>query len=385
MIRILHTADWHLGREFHGRELGSLHEQFFDWLLAEVESREIDLVLMAGDIFDRALPPVDAIELFNRRLAELSELAPVVLITGNHDSVVRMGHGALLKSSIHLRCGIARLGEPVLIETGGFPLAVYPIPYLDPPTMHETLALEQASHHAIMEEAVRRSLEDLATRPDTRAVAVGHAFITGAETSDSERSIQVGGSESVPVSVFDGFDYVALGHLHRPQQLDGGRVRYSGSPIPLSFSEVGPGTAKSVTVVELTAEGRIETEAVELPEWVKIARIRGTLEELLNDPELADLEEEAWLEVTVTDDVRPDQPREILRSRFKGLVIPRFTAPLLVQGETPDAAEIEHLDPLELVDRFIEYVRGEGHGLDPDESKLIRRAFEDHGQADSRS
>lgn len=383
MIRILHTADWHLGREFHGRDLTDLHQHFFDWLAATVEEREIDLVLMAGDIYDRALPPVSAVKMLNRELARLSELADVVLISGNHDSVVRMGHGALLKESICLRSGIDGLGEPIIREEP-FPLAIYPIPYLDPPTMANLLDLDETSHHSVLEAAIGRCRDDLASRPSVRSVLIGHAFIAGSKPSESERSVQVGGSESVPSSDFDGFDYVALGHLHRPQTAGSDRIRYSGSPIPLSFSEVGDGAAKSVTLIELGADGSAGIEEIEVPQLVRMERIEGKLEDLLADPSLTHLED-AWLEVTLTDEVRPDQPMERLHSRFRGLVHPRFAAPLLVDGEMLDTVRIRQLEPIEIVSEFVEHVRGEGRGPDAEELALFRRALDEHVGREARA
>ncbi len=382
MIRILHTADWHLGREFHGRDLGTLHEAFFDWMEHEIETREIDLLLMAGDIYDRALPPVSAVELFNRRVARLSDLTKVVMITGNHDSAVRMGHGPLLKPAIHLRCGVRRLGEPVLIEHP-FPLAVYPIPYLDPPTMSSLLDLDENSHDAVLGEAVRRCREDLAGHPGTRSVAVGHAFITGSETSESERSIRIGGSENVDASVFDGFDYVALGHLHQPQEV-AKRVRYAGSPIPLSFSELDAGEPKSVTVIELDATGSIETETVEIPQLVEMARIEGELDRLCNDPEFSEYEN-VWLEVKLTDHPRPNRPMDLLRARFPDVLSLRFDAPLAGDHGTLEAAEIKQLKPIEVVSQFLEHVRGEDGGPDEQERKLLDRAFDEETGKDVRA
>ncbi len=373
MIRILHTADWHLGREFHGADLGPSHQRFFDWLAAEVERREIDLLLMAGDVFDRALPPVAAVEMLNRELARLAELTTVVMITGNHDSTVRMSHGPLLREGLHLRSGVDRLGEPVLIEDGGFPLAVYPIPYLDPATAAAALGIEEPSHEAVLREAVGRCVADLESRPGARAVAVGHAFVQGGEESDSERSIEIGGTDRVPAAVFGGFDYVALGHLHRPQGIagpddaEGPRIRYSGSPIPLSFSEVGPGLVKSVTVIDLEADGRIAVERVPVPPAVGMARLRGTLDELLED-ESFEAHRDDWVEVTLTDPRRPDQPMERLRSRFEHVINLRFESSVTSES----AAEADHLteivrsDPIELIRSFVEHVRGES----PDEAEI---------------
>lgn len=390
MIRILHTADWHLGREFHGADLGPQHQAFFDWLTGEVEARDIDLLLMAGDIFDRALPPVAAVEMLNRELARLAAITEVVLVTGNHDSTVRMGHGPLLREGLHLRSGIDRLGEPVLFEHGDFPLAIYPLPYLDPATVGPALGLDSAGHEAVLREAVARSAADLAERPGTRAVAIGHAFVQGGEQSDSERSIEIGGTERVPASVFDGFDYVALGHLHRPQGIrrDGGagevpidgaaptrRIRYSGSPLPLSFSEVGPGLVKSVAVVELEADGSVRTEQVPVPAAVRMARLRGTLTELLEDDRF-EAHRSDWIEVTLTDARRPDQPMERLRSRFEHVISLRFESALTTESDAEAAhlAEAARADPIELISSFVDHVRGERP--DEPETALLTEALE---------
>ncbi|MCB0830556.1 MAG: exonuclease SbcCD subunit D C-terminal domain-containing protein [Solirubrobacterales bacterium] len=357
VIRILHTADWHLGRRLGRFDREDDFRAALDWLAAEIESREIDVVIMAGDIYDRALPPVDAVKMHNRQLPRLAGLADLILVTGNHDSVNRMGFGPMLREGLHLRSGIEGLGEPVLIERD-FQLAIYPIPYLDPMTMANELDLDESTHTAVIEEAVRRCRDDLASRGGARSIAVGHAFITGSETSESERSIQVGGSESVSASVFDGFDYVALGHLHRPQAV-GGHIRYAGSPIPLSYSEVGAGAPKSVTVLELSADGSIEQEQVEIPQMVGMARVSATLEELLNKAEFKDIEGD-WLEVTLTDSARPDQPMDRLRSRFENVVSLRFDAPIssASEREARELAEIAEADPARLVSTFLEEVRG---------------------------
>ena len=383
MIRILHTADWHLGREFHGADLGPIHQRFFDWLAAEVERRRIDLLVMAGDVFDRALPPVSAVEMLNRELGRLAGLTRVVMITGNHDSATRLGHGPLLREAIHLRAGTERLGEPLLYEEGGFPLAIYPVPYLDPASSAPALGVEAAGHEAVLREAVARCAADLADRPGARSIAVGHAFVQGGEQSDSERSIEIGGTDRVPATVFDCFDYVALGHLHRPQGIrrpgaaedEAPRIRYSGSPVPLSFSEVGPGLVKSVAVVELEADGAVAVELVPVPPAVGMARLRGTLEELLED-ESFEAHREDWVEVTLTDRRRPDQPMERLRGRFEHVVSLRFESALSAEseGEAARLTEIARSNPIELIGSFVEHVRGEGP--DRAETELLAEALD---------
>jgi len=381
-IRILHTADWHLGREFHGADLSEAHQAFFDWLAEQITERGIDLVVMAGDIFDRALPPVKAIELFNRNIDRLADLAPIVLISGNHDSAVRMGYGPLLRPGLFLRSGVENVGDPVLFEDGPFPLAIYPIPYLDPISSAQGLDTEEPTHHAVLTAAVAAGLKDLAERSEgTRAIAMGHAFIAGAETSDSERGINVGGSDQVPADVFEGFDYVALGHLHRPQVI-ADHIRYSGSPLHLSFSEVG--ADKSVTVLDLSRDGSIEIEAMPVPSAFRVVRLKGSLEELLAEDRFAEHEND-WVEIELTDAKRPDMPKEKLERRFGHLLHLRFSAPAQAAAdrEAEDLERLARQDPIELVSAFVEHVRGE----EPDDAELemLREALASSSSADVRS
>ncbi|MGA7434159.1 MAG: exonuclease SbcCD subunit D C-terminal domain-containing protein [Solirubrobacterales bacterium] len=381
-IRILHTADWHLGREFHGRDLSSLHQAFFDWLANEIEVLQVDLLIMAGDIFDRALPPLAAIELLNRELARMADLCEVVLVTGNHDSTIRMSHGPLMRSGIHLRSGTTGLGIPIIPAAAGFPLAIYPIPYLDPGSAAEALGVDEARQEPVIRAAIDRSLNDLSDRPGSRSVAIGHAFILGGEESDSERPISMGGSDRVPAAAFEGFDYTALGHLHRAQE-SGKAIRYSGSPIPLSFSEVGAGLGKSVNVVDLPAEGPIEVEVVPVPQLVEMARISGTLDELLSSDDFSSLTD-AWLEITLTDERRPDQPMERLRSRFENVISLRFESQISdgTDDDPRHLTEIARVDPIKLIESFIEHVRGAGP--DPEEEKVLKQALASRAAEESR-
>lgn len=372
-IRILHTADWHLGREFHGADLTEAHEHFFDWLADEVESREVDVVIMAGDIFDRALPPAASVELLSEQLARLSDPAHVVLVAGNHDSMKRLSYGMLLKPEIHLLSGTAGIGEPVTITRHGVDLLIYPVPYLDPGLVAGDLGVEQARHEPVLRAAFDRCRDDLSSRQDSpRSVAVAHAFVRGSKESESERTISIGDADRVPPALLDGFDYVALGHLHRPQEV-ADSIRYSGSPIPLSYSEVGPGLSKSVTIVDLPASGPPRIEVVEVPQLTGFDRISGTLEELLADGVHED-KRDCWLEITLTDEKRPDQPMERLRGKFEHVMSLRFDSPISTTDDQ-DAEELTGLakaDPVELASRFLEEIRGAKP--DEDEKQLLEDA-----------
>ncbi|MEA2303899.1 MAG: repair protein SbcD/Mre11 [Solirubrobacteraceae bacterium] len=366
-MRFLHTADWHLGRTFHGEDLLSHQAAWADWLVALARDEQADAILVAGDLYDRALPPVDAVALADELLGRLAERAPVIVIAGNHDSAqrLRFGAGLLARGGLHLRTDPLGCADPVLL--GG--VAVYGLPYLEPDLARGPLGCEERGHAAVLAAAMARVRSDVARRPaGTRSVVLAHAFVAGAAPSESERDLAVGGAASVPASTFAGVDYVALGHLHAPQRV-GANGRYAGSPVAFSFSEAGH--EKSVCVVEVAEE--VVTRVVACPVARPLARLRGTLDELLADPAHR-AAEGAWVQVTLTDPVRASDAMERLRRRFP------HTAALLFdpQGATAGAdgtyaARLRGLDDDGLVARFVADVRGTE--ADQDELALLRDAL----------
>ena len=322
-MRILHTSDWHLGRSFHREGLLRHQAAFVDHLLDVVESERVDLVVVAGDVYDRALPPVEAVRLADDSFARLaSSRAQVVVTSGNHDSAQRLGFGSRLidASGVFIRTDASSAGVPVLLEDGHGPVAVYGLPYLDPDTLCEPWGLSHRSHHAALGEAMSRVRADLAGRSNTRSVVLAHAFVAGGEASESERDISVGGVSLVPTSLFDGIDYTGLGHLHGRHTLTD-TIRYSGSPLAYSFSEAHH--RKGSWLVELAATGLRSAEFMDAPVPRPLARIRGELETLLTDPSLAG-HESAWVQATLTDDARPLQAMDQLRRRFPHTLVLAF-------------------------------------------------------------
>ena len=321
-MRILHTSDWHLGRSFH--RVGMLDDQaaFVDHLIEVVESERVDLVVVAGDVYDRALPHVDAVRLADEVFARLAaSRAQVVVTSGNHDSAQRLGFGSRLidAAGIFLRTDASTVGVPVLLEDEHGPVAVHGIPYLDPSALHEPWQLPARSHQAALTEAMRRVRADLERRP-VRSVVLAHAFVAGALPSESERDISVGGVSVVPTTLFDGIDYTALGHLHGRAVL-GETLRYSGSPLAYSFSEVDH--TKGSWLVHLGPSGVTATEFVPAPVPRALVRLSGELESLLSDPALVSAQD-AWVQVTLTDEVRPAQPMDRLRTRFPHTLVVGF-------------------------------------------------------------
>ena len=369
-MRVLHTADWHLGRSFHGEGLLSAQAAWVDWLVGLAAASAVDAIVVAGDLYDRALPPVDAIALADDALARLAAVAPVVVVSGNHDSATRLAFGSSLlsRAGLHLRTDPARSGEPVRVGS----LALYPIPYLEPDAVRGVLGVEERGHAAVLGAAMGLVRADLATRPaGTRAVVVAHAFVTGAAASESERDLAIGGAASVPVATFAGADYVALGHLHGPQRV-GERGRYAGSPLAFSFSEATH--TKSVALVDLGA-GVPVVELVACPVPRPLARVRGPLEALLADA-AHEAAEEAWVEVTLTDAVRPADAMDRLRRRFPYAVALQFApegASAAPGGSY--ATRLRGLSDLELATSFVEDVRGVA--ADPDEEALLAEVLGD--------
>lgn len=366
-MRVLHTSDWHLGRTFHGHSLMAEQRAFVDWLAVLAEEREADVVVIAGDVYDRAVPPVDAVALWERALTRLSAACPVVVTSGNHDSPTRLGFASALlgRSDIHLRTTVAGISDPVHV-TGrdGVETLVYGIPYLEPDLHRQELGAER-SHEAVLDAAMGVVRRDLAQRGadqgGARTLAIAHAFVTGSNgsslVSESERDLRVGGIGDAPARVFDGVDYVALGHLHGAQEVRGGAcVHYSGSPLAFSFSEEAQ--VKSVTLVELPGEGAPAVERILAPVARPIVTLRGTLDELLDRPDF-DAHRDHWVRAVLTDARRPDNPLGRLRTRYGFVAEIAFDrgAADLASGPS-SAADVRAADPLALAEAFIEHVTG---------------------------
>ena len=379
-MKMIHTSDWHLGRTLYGEDLLPYQATFLDWLLTESVSNQVDAVVVAGDVYDRAVPPTEAVAVLDRALRGFaSARIPVLLISGNHDSAVRLGFGASLSevAGVHLRTDVADIARPVVLTDSHGEIAMYGIPYLLPdavmtePVLADHGALEP-SHTSVLAAATARIRADAASRGIGRTVVTAHAFVSGALPCDSERDIRVGGIGDAPASVFAGLNYVALGHLHGQQDVRLARedgepalIRYSGSPLAFSFSERHQ--AKSVTLAEIDGAGAVTTTKLAAPVPRQLRQVRGTLEELLanSDADLA----QAWVKVILTDTVRPPAPMERLRERWPHTLVLDF-AP---EGGMPSpAADLRRLaraaDPGEICAMFVEFASG---GWPDDEQRAV--------------
>ncbi len=325
-VRLLHTSDWHLGRTLHQVDLADAQRGALDFILQAAQEHAVDAIIVAGDVYDRAIPPVDAVRLLHQWLARVSPIVPVIMTSGNHDSATRLGFGAeLFHDNLHVRTVVPRLDEPVVLRDEHGPVAVFALPYLDPEIARRELADDeeqvQRSHDAVLSAAMDRVRRACTDGGYTRSVVMAHAFVVGAGggpmRSDSERDITVGGIDAVSADVFTGATYVALGHLHGPQSVAGppGTVlQYSGSPIRYSFSEADQG--KSLTIVDIDARGSVTTTRIAVPQPRGMARVRGTFEEVTDPEGPYARHADDWVQIRVTNPVYPPDMHSEIRRRF---------------------------------------------------------------------
>ena len=399
-MRVLHTSDWHLGRTLHGVDLLDHQAAYLDHLVELTRSEGVGAVLVAGDVYDRAVPPVEAVTLLSETLARLAEHATVVVTPGNHDSAARLGFGAaIMRDRIQVRTRIGGLAEPVVLPDATGDVLVYALPYLDPDVVRRELsgagdpdhepALLPRSHEAVVGAAMTRVRRDLADRVDAaarsgrrrpRAAVIAHAFVIGGEPSESERDIRVGGVDHVSAGAFAGIDYVALGHLHGPQRVagaEGSVLRYSGSPLAYSFSEQHH--RKSTVLLEL-GSGPVDPELVPAPVPRRLADVAGNLDDLLGaagEPHLDD-----WLRVTVTDSHRPADLYRRVKERFPYALVIQHRPPERMSDRAGATAVTSANDPLVVAAEFVVHVTG--MAATDAELAVLRRAYE-QVTADERS
>ncbi len=335
-MRILHTSDWHLGQHFMGKSRQAEHQALIDWLLVQVDEQAVDAVLIAGDIFDTGTPPSYARELYSQLVVRLHTAGvSLLLLGGNHDSVATLGESRELLACLTATVVAAVSDDPaaqvqVLPQRNGEPgCIVCAIPFIRPRDVLQSVAGQSAEdkqlslqmaiqgHYLAVYEAACARQKTLETELGRKLplIATGHLTTVGASTSESVREIYVGALEAFPTSAFPPADYIALGHIHRPQKVGGlEHVRYCGSPIPLSFDEAKQ--QKEVLLVDLDASGLTAVTALPVPRFQGLVAVSGNLATLVGAIGAAAAEGTrerlAWLEVTVAeDDYLADLPARI--------------------------------------------------------------------------
>jgi exonuclease SbcD len=384
-MRILHTSDWHIGRSFHGHSTLDALAGVLRALVAQVREHDVDLVIVAGDVFDSAAPSAACYPLLTSTLRDLADTGARVIVTsGNHDSAARLGfQSGLLRDGIHVVTDPASVGTPVTIEDSHGPVHVYALPFLEPALVrHLWDDVELRTQQQTMAHAMGLVRADLAGRGG-RSVVVSHCFAAGVEaTPGVEREIRQGTLDVVPLSVFDGPDYVALGHIHGRQRLSD-RVRYAGAPLHYSFGEADK--PRGSWLVDLDEAGLATVVWLDLPVPRRLRTLRGTLEELLTHDRYADAAED-WVCVQYTDPTPQSDPMRRLLARFPHCATVMH---LPDSARADDGLSYSHRvraarSDAELIDAFLTHVR-EGEGAGAREAEIIRDVIGERIVAEART
>jgi len=309
-MKFFHLSDLHLGKRVN--EFSMLEDQWdiLQKIVVFAKEHKPDAVLIAGDVYDKSMPIVEAVQLLDRFLVWLNELGiTVFIVSGNHDNAERVAFGAeLLKnSSVHIVQSYNGKIAPVTLSDGYGDINIWMLPYLKPSLIRRHFPDRDVNTYS---DAISAALSNANLDISARNVLIAHQFVTGAITSESEE-ISVGGSENVDGSVFDGFDYVALGHIHRPQQICRETLRYCGTPLKYSFSEASH--TKSVTVVDMDGKGEIKITELPLVPLRDMREVRGTYNEIMNRNSYRGTNTEDYIHIVLTDE--QDEPDAMAKLR----------------------------------------------------------------------
>lgn len=357
-MKLMHLSDLHLGKRLN--EFSLLEDQSFilQQLVELVRSEQPDCVLLAGDIYDKPVPPAEAVTLFDDFLNKLAQLTTVCVTSGNHDSAERLAFGAQLmrEGGVHL-CGLYT-GEPqcVTLQDAYGSVHIYLLPFLKPAHVRHCLPPTEAEQVTTYHEALRCAVERLHINAAERNVLVAHQFVTGAQTAGSE-AVNVGGVDNIGAEVFAAFDYTALGHIHRAQNVGSERVRYSGTPLKYSFAEWQQ--EKSVTLVELGEKGSVSVTALPLAPLRDLRKLRGSYEELMSREFYDELPKDSdgllrdFYHLTLTDEEDVPDAVQKLRSVYKNLLQLEYDNKRTRTDNAIEGAErVVEKSPLELMEEF---------------------------------
>ena len=390
-MRFLHTADWHLGRIFYGQYLTDdqayvLEHQFFTILKEE----KIDGILLAGDVFDRAVPPIEAIELWDSIITRLAMdyKVPLFIVSGNHDGAERLevGRSMLSESGIHIWGSPHHALQPFEFEGFDGRVAICPMPFSEPRRIGDALGLNSSESKPVDtdmtddtlfsyvddkdQEAVALNLHNYdqmyqawsdylykQVPKQMRSIAISHAFVMGGEVGGSERTLSVGGSEQVSPHVFKNFHYTALGHLHGPQRMGVDHIRYSGSPLKYSFDEHGQ--KKSFTIIDMDTKGNIDISTIPVEAKRDVVILEGYFEDLLNNTALQKKHKDDYVQARLLDTMPIMDGMAKLRQVYHRCMTielaGRIATPVVDMGD----AVFKELDERQLFNQFAETVWNE--------------------------
>lgn len=379
-MKFIHTSDWHIGRQFHNVSLLEDQRYVLQQLLQYIEQESVDALVIAGDIYDRSIPPADAVALLDDVLNNvcLELQVPVIMISGNHDSAERLRFGSrqLKQAGLHILGDIKKVTEPVLIKKGEETIAFYGIPYCDPETVRnfsgEAVSTYDEAHSFLVNQILDTKQKNIPN------VLISHCFIDGAEESDSERPLSIGGSDRVSYQPCVPFNYVALGHLHAPQYKGESHIRYSGSLLKYSFSEQHQ--KKGVTLVELSESG-VSSQFLPLKPLRDMRILEGCFETLIQQGKV-DPNADDYLLVRLTDQHAILDPMNKLREVYPNVL--QLEKPgMLGSDDQPVNREKLKRSELDMFRDFFQQVKG--HELSSEQDLAIAETIAELHQAEAKS
>ncbi|MBA1341082.1 MAG: DNA double-strand break repair protein Mre11 [ANME-2 cluster archaeon] len=380
-MRLLHTSDWHIGKKIYGEDRLDEHARFLDWLLETIIDRDVNVLLVSGDVFDSSMPPARATDLYYRFLFNLygQTRTHAVIIAGNHDSAVRLAApGQFLKMArMHVVGGVHDSAKDCVVhlDVNGQTAAFAAVPYLNEGDILPHIPLEAEIERSLRyREAMKKIYDECLSAMDADIkVFMGHYFIQGGTLGDSERLVQIGGTQPVRTDDLPGdVDYIALGHLHKPQEIKGGGcpVMYPGSPLPLSFKEAK--YDKQVLLVDLGTDVACNIEEVTVPVFRKLVKVEGTPEDLTQQANFGD-----WMDRYVEVKVLLDGPAVGVGDEIRQAFAQKGGKVLVVESVLPTACgeilsteDIKTRTPVEIFQDFYRYKFGES-GSDTELDELL--------------
>ena len=371
-MKLIHLSDLHLGKRVYDFNLLEDQAYILKEILKVIDTEEPDGVIIAGDIYDKSVPSTEAVELLDEFLVQLSRRdLQVFLISGNHDSPERLAFASRLIASagIHVSPVYHGVIEPIVLTDAYGPVNVYLLPFVKPAHVRRFFPDRKIESY---QDALCAAIEALPIDWSGRNVLVTHQFVTGAVRSDSEE-ISVGGTDNIDAAVFERFDYVALGHIHGPQNIGSERIRYCGTPLKYSFSEAEH--VKSVTVTEIGEKGSLSVRTVPLHPVREMREIEGTYEELTYRPNYEGTNTEDYLHITLTDE--EDIPDAIgkLRLIYPNLMSLDYNnSRTRSAGVLSDPAEADRKSPLVLFEEF--YKEQNGRSMSDEQKDFAREIME---------
>lgn len=372
-MKLIHLSDLHIGKRVN--EFSMLEDQKYilKVILNVIDDEKPDGVLIAGDVYDKSVPSAEAVQLLDDFLCRLAERKlPTYIISGNHDSAERLSFGGRLMdiSGIHLSPVYNGTVEPLTITDGYGKVNIYMLPFIKPVNVRRFFPDSEIESYT---DAIRVAVESMNVDEKERNIIITHQFVTGASRSESEE-ISVGGSDNVDASVFDAFDYVALGHIHGPQKIGRESVRYCGTPLKYSFSEANH--KKSVTIVEMGEKGKTEIRTVPLIPKHDLREIKGRYEEIVLKENYEGTNTEDYMHITLTDEEDIPDVMNRLRVIYPNIMKLDYDNKRTRSNQTVGMAEeVEKKSPLELFSEF--YQDRNGQSMSEEQTAFMQNLIEE--------